>query len=205
MPPPLQIGRPIGFAGTGGLYSLNIRPEELTRYEPSRLAVQQALGGAWIDGFDRGIVTIKIQGHTGWRGTTPTAVGGASNGLSGEDQFAQLRATSFLTWHSRRAQIVAGGGDPNTVELIFIDTLNRMSDLVAPKSFTLRRSKSRPLLMMYTIEMLVLQDLASASFGFGGAATNGGFIFGGSILDGAAAVIDGLTSGIGALGGQFGL
>lgn len=210
MPPPLQIGRPIGFAGTGGFFSFNIRPEELTRYEPSRLAVQQTLGGAWVDGFDRGIITIKIQGHTGWRGFTPgsaqDAVGNPlTTGLPGELQFAQLRASSFLNWHAERARIVAGGGDPSVVELIFIDTLNGFTDLVAPKSFTLRRSKSRPLLMMYTIEMLVLQDLASVSFLFGGAASNFGFIFGGSILDAAAAAIDGVVSGLGVGGGTLSL
>lgn len=207
MAPPLQIGRPIGFAGTGGNFEFIIRPEELTRFEPSRLAVQQTLGGAWIDGFDRGIITIKIQGHTGWRGAAPVGAG-SFTATSGIEQFNKLRANSFINWHAERARIVAGGGDPNQVELIFIDTLNGYTDLVAPKSFTLRRSKSRPLLMQYSIEMLVLQDYGNPSGG-GGAGSNFGYIFGGTLLEGIAAQVDGLVSGFssvvgGALGGGIG-
>jgi hypothetical protein len=153
--PPSQRNRPIGFHGSTGSYTLSIRPEELTRYEPSRLAVQQTLGGAWVDGFDRGITVIKISGTTGWHGGPADG-----NQLSGEAQFQQLRSQAFTAWHSARAAIVASGGDPSAVELYFVDTLNLQADLVAPKAFTLRRSKSRPLLMQYSIELLVLQDAA---------------------------------------------
>lgn len=195
MPPPSQRLAPIGFAGTGGDYQFIIRPEELTRFEPSRLAVQQTLGGAWIDAFDRGIITIKISGTTGWRGASPLGTGNV-NITSGEEQFHLLRENSFISWHAQRAAIAAGGGDPNDVELIFIDTLNGYTDLVAPKSFTLRRSKTRPLLMMYSIEMLVLQDLATSTFGFDAGNTNFGFIFGGTLLDGVAGAIDGLAGAL---------
>jgi hypothetical protein len=192
MPPPLQIGRPIGFVGTHtAAVNLTIRPEELTRFEPSRLAVQQTLGGAWIDGFDRGIITIKISGHTGWRGGGPgTAIGGGG-GLSGEAQFHDLRVNSFTAWHQARADIISGGGDPSVVQLTFVDTLNGFTDLVAPKSFTLRRSKTRPLLMMYSIEMLVLQDAATPTVAGapGGFATNFGYLFQAANLTLAAATL----------------
>lgn len=202
MPPPLQIGRPIGFIGTHTLpVNLTIRPEELSRFEPSRLAVQQTLGGAWIDGFDRGIITIKISGHTGWRGA---GIGGLGGGFSGEAAFQNLRVNSFAAWHQARADIISGGGDPNVVQLTFIDTLNGFTDLVAPKSFTLRRSKTRPLLMMYSIEMLVLQDasipFAGGAF-VGGFATNFGYLFQAAQLDVVAASIGAAVNAGAVIGG----
>lgn len=129
--------------------NLTIRPEELTRSEPSRLAVQQTLGGAWADAFDRGVSTISLSGTTGWRGSFFT---------SGEDAFLQLRSTAFQGWHDRRAKAVSSGQDPTEVQLIFTDTLNTITSIVAPKTFVLRRSRTSPLLFRYQIQLLELGD-----------------------------------------------
>lgn len=153
-PPPSQKLRQIAFRLSGGpgpavQQALFIRPEELSRAEPSRLTVQQTLGGAWADAWDRGVSTVRLSGTTGWRG---------SDLVSGEQAFLDLRQHSFADWHARRAAVVAGGGDPNTVELLLVDTLDDFVVLVAPKQFVLRRSKTSPLLMRYTIELTVLAD-----------------------------------------------
>ncbi len=158
MAPPSQKYRQIGFYLIGGdtegddvpvKFVFHIRPEDLTRTEPSRLTVQQTLGGAWADSFDRGVSTISISGTTGWRGGI---VG------SGESAFDQLRSYCFEDWHTRRAGNAAQGKDPDLVQLYFVDTLDNIAALVAPKSFTLRRSKSSPLLMKYQIQLVVLDD-----------------------------------------------
>lgn len=202
MPPPLQMNRPIGFIGSHTApVNLTIRPEELTRFEPSRLAVQSTLGGAWADSFDRGIATIKISGHTGWRGAGAAGLG--LGGLSGEAQFQTLRTNAFVGWHNARAQIVASGGDPSVVTLTFVDTLNLFSDIVAPKSFTLRRSKSRPLLMMYSIEMLVLDDAASplaAATGVIQGLANGVLAQAAQIENAAATISAGINAALGVVG-----
>lgn len=156
MAPPSQKHRKIGFyleGGGGGTKTWNfvIRPEELTRQEPSRLAIQQTLGGAWADSFDRGVSFITLAGHTGWRG----GVGG-----DGAAQFEKLRATVFTDWHERRATAAARGQDPDDVKLFFADTLDKITALVAVKSFSLRRSKSSPLVMKYQIQLAVLDDAA---------------------------------------------
>ena len=160
VPPPSQKNRPIAFRLTGGGASvqanLALRPEELSRTEPSQLAVQNTLGGAWADSWDRGISTIRLSGTTGWR-----EVGGGG----GEAAFANLRSTAFQAWHDRRAALIAGGSDPNAVEMVLSDALDNFAVLVAPKVFTLRRSKQRPLLMMYVIELLVLADLGAPNIG----------------------------------------
>ena len=91
MAPPSQKFRRIGFALTGPgpdvRYDFVIRPEELTRQEASRLAVQQTLGGAWVDSFGRNLSSITIAGHTGWRGGFLT---------SGEDLLLDLRNTCLM-------------------------------------------------------------------------------------------------------------
>lgn len=156
-PPPDQRRRNIGFLLTGGpgpdvAFNFGLRPEELTYQEPSRLQVQQTLGGAWADSFDRGVGTITISGTTGWRGTSFQ---------SGEDMFLGLRETVYQGWHDARARAISEGSDPEGVQLYFTDSLDSISVLVAPKTFTLRRSKSSPLLMRYQIQLLVLGDADS--------------------------------------------
>lgn len=159
MAPPSQRYRQIGFYLEGGdgqdvKLDLAIRPAELTVAEPSRLIVQQTLGGAWADSFDRGLVSINLSGNLGWRG---------SGLLSGEDAFAQLRSTVFLEWHARRQAAIQNGDDPGDVRLTFIDTLDDMNFVVAPQQFTLRRSKSQPLLMNYQIRLVGLSDADAPS------------------------------------------
>jgi len=147
--------RPISFllsnGVTGTLTSIDllIRPEELTRSAPSRLSATQTFGGAWVDNFGPGLVGINIAGHTGWRG-----------GLfaDGFELFQELKTTVFDQWHSQRAAAVAAGQDPAQIQLIFSDALDANVDIVVPNVFTLRRNRTRPLLMMYQIGMTVVGE-----------------------------------------------
>ncbi|MDR3519155.1 MAG: hypothetical protein P4M00_25445 [Azospirillaceae bacterium] len=157
--PPAQKDRPISFYLTGGgaspsLVDLVIRPEELARTEPSRLHIQETLGGAWADSFDRGVAGITLSGTTGWRG------GSAG---SGEDQFAKLRETVFQGWHDRRAAAIANGIDPEDVELFFIDSLDAITARVAPRQFVLQRNRMVPLLMKFHIVLAVLDDAGTTA------------------------------------------
>lgn len=129
--------------------TLNIRPEDLTRVEPSRLAVQQTLGGAWLDNFGVGVRKIVINGHTGWRG---------GMGEDGMAAFKTLNNTVFKAWHEKRRQAIAEGRDPSDIRLIFADLLDDFVYVVSPDSFVLRRNKARPLLMQYQISMTVLSE-----------------------------------------------
>jgi hypothetical protein len=125
--------------------SLIIRPEELTRTDVSRVTVQQTLGGGWADDFGPGLATINISGTTGWRGNS------SGDGMT---QFKNLKQQVFNDWHVRRNVAVKAGKDPIGVTLVLIDTLDMNLDAVIPMSFTLRRSKSRPLLMQFNIAMV---------------------------------------------------
>lgn len=152
--------RPISFLMQRGnevivpTFNLIIRPEELTRSEPSRINVQQTLGGAFADSFDRGLSQIVLSGHTGWRGGNRIGL----NSADGRNLFFDLRENIYIKWHEQRALAIKNGTDPNAIELFFADTLDDISVILAPMSFNLRRSRSRPLLMMYQITLLVLRD-----------------------------------------------
>lgn len=153
--------RPISFMlyddGAGDVVSqvdMVIRPEELTRREPSRITEHNALGGAWVDDFGQGIAQIEINGHTGWRG---------SKDRDGAAIFQALHQDIFGQWHTMRRDRAAQGKDPDLVQMVFSDELNGHSDVVVPKLFTLRRQKSRPLLKQYQIAMVVLGDVGATA------------------------------------------
>jgi hypothetical protein len=123
------------------------------------VTVQQTIGGAFVDDFGAGLTQINISGNTGWRGFS---------GIDGMTFFQQLRAASFTNWHIARNNAVIKGKNPDLVQLIFTDALNSTLDLVIPTNFTLRRSRSRPLLCMYQISMIGLGDVDPPSSGSGG-------------------------------------
>ncbi|EOH1034906.1 hypothetical protein ACLMYS_003880 [Salmonella enterica] len=147
--------KPIAFTlqrSEGGLSSpvtLKIRPEDLTRTEPQRVTTTQTLGRGtigWVDHFGEGLPTLTINGHTGWR----TAQG------SGQDGAQAFETLNNLISHEYPAAIqsaIDSGRDPATVKLIFVDMLDNFSWVVVPQTFILRRSKSRPLLFQYTMQL----------------------------------------------------
>lgn len=156
MAPPSQkaADRPIAFAleDDGAIVAdvtLGLRPEDFTRTDTSRTTVHHTLGGAWADSFGPGLPTMTIAGHTGWRG--------AADG-DGESRWRALRDDVWNGWHQRRKAAVQRGSDPSMVKLLYCDGLNGFVVEVAPMSLTLRRSKSRPLLIQYQLAMTVLDQ-----------------------------------------------
>lgn len=135
-------------AGTSDQLTLLIRPEELSIGFPSRLSVNQTLGGAWADSFGEGIEEGTFAGTLGWRAT--------SDDSGGTERLINLKTFAYSDWHARRAAAVAKGDDPAKVRLMLIDTLNNYSRVIAPKVFELKRSKSRPLLAQYRFNFVML-------------------------------------------------
>lgn len=134
----LEDGKPIAEQ------DLIIRPEELTRREPSRNNTQQTMGGTWLDSFGQGVADITLSGITGWRGTATE---------DGATLFKNLRDTVFTQWHTARAQRLRRLQDPDVVQLVLADQLNDLTSVVAPMQFQLRRHKSRPLLSQFQISL----------------------------------------------------
>lgn len=128
---------------------LIIRPEDLTRNEPSSLSTVRTLGGAWADSFGPGIPTVNIAGTTGW---------GGGQQPDGAAAFKSLHDNVFKQWHKLRDAALKNGQDPDLVKLIFADYLDEFIWVVAPQNFILRRNKSRPLLSQYQIQLTWVSD-----------------------------------------------
>lgn len=157
--------RPISFlldAGGGSLSDpvmLKVRPEDLTRTEPSRITVHQTLGrdrSGWADNFGAGLPTVTIAGHTGWRDT--------GTGEDGVKAFERLNTLVMQSYHAAKQAAITSGLDPAAVKLIFVDLLDDFAWNVAPMQFTLRRSKSRPLLVQYNIVLQAIDTSADRPF-----------------------------------------
>lgn len=140
-----------GVAGTVTHVPMVIRPEDLTRMEPSLQTVTQTFDGAFLDDFGPGVASIQLAGHTGW-----------NSGAGWQATFDTLRGTVWKQWHASRADAVKRGRHPDEVRLIFADALDSIVNVVAPGQFTLKRNRSRPLLMQYQISLTVLSDRLSA-------------------------------------------
>lgn len=133
--------------------TLSIRPEDLTRTDPSRISVHQTLAGAWMDNFGPGIPTIVISGHTGWRRTQE-----GTQTPDGIQRWLDFRALVYDNWHARKQNAIKAGRDPDQVQLIFADQLDNITCVVAPNPLVLRRNRARPLLYQYQLSMVVLDD-----------------------------------------------
>lgn len=140
-------------------YKFVIRPEELSRMDPSRVTVHQTLGGerlGWADSFGQGLPTINISGHTGWRIKNDTG--------DGLDRMIKLKE-QIDSWHTIRQERINAGMNPDDIKLLFVDTLDQFAVHVVPIQFVLRRSRTKPLLAQFNIAMAVISpDIDSSPF-----------------------------------------
>lgn len=146
--------RPIAFVlqdywAFGEPVTLNIRPSDLTRTEPSRVTVHQTLGRSlqgWADDFGAGLPSVTIAGHTGWRTSS-------GSGMDGVEAFEKLNSLITKEFHALKQSAIDTGIDPDTVKLLFVDMLDGFYWIVTPIVFALQRSRSQPLLMKYNIQL----------------------------------------------------
>lgn len=190
--------RPISFVLNRGFQfddpvTLTVRPEDLTRNEPSRVSVHQTLGrdvSGWADDFGEGLPSVTIAGHTGW---------GAGGRPDGALAFERLNQLIVHDYHKARQDAIDYGADPASVKLLFIDILDNFAWSVTPTNFVLRRSKSRPLLFQYNISLQALStnaEDATVNSPFFGTKTAGLVALAGSIsrLQGFVKDIDRMVS-----------
>ena len=134
---------------------LPVRPEDLTRNEPSRMTVHQTLGRettGWVDSFGKGLASITIAGTTGWR-YNPAL------GVDGYQSFEELHDLIVNQYPKAVQSAIDAGHDPAGVKLLFVDLLDNFTYPVVLQNFVLRRSKSRPLLFQYNISMQAVADV----------------------------------------------
>ena len=146
--------KPIAFTlqtanGLSTPVTLKIRPEDLTRTEVQRVTTSQTMGRGivgWTDHFGAGLPTLNISGNTGWRSAQ-------GSGMDGAQAFEELNKLIMEDYPQEVQRAIDNGQDPQGVKLVFVDMLDDFSWVVVPQQFVLRRSKSRPLLFQYTIQM----------------------------------------------------
>lgn len=146
--------KPIAFTlqtanGLSTPVTLKIRPEDLTRTENQRVTTTQTMGRdiiGWNDHFGVGLPSLNISGNTGWRSAQ-------GSGMDGAQAFEELNKLVMETYPQKVQEAIDNGQDPQSVKLVFVDMLDDFSWVVVPQQFVLRRSKSRPLLFQYTIQM----------------------------------------------------
>jgi hypothetical protein len=138
----LPVGMPWG-------YVFWLRPEEVVYSHPTRASVVQTLGGAWVDDFGEGLVDITLSGHTGWHYR-----------VGGEPAFYALRNGCFQLYHQLRMAAADAGQDPDSVQMLFVDTLHAAAYVVYPESLQTRKHKTRPLLYQYQLRLKGLMRFA---------------------------------------------
>lgn len=135
--------------------TLPIRPEDLNRTEGSRATVHQTLGRdvtGWVDNFGPALPSCSISGTTGWRYSEGT-------GLDGFQSFEALNQLVQRDYHEAKQAAIDDGVNPAFVRLLFVDALDGFAWSVVPMQFVLRRSKSRPLLFQYNIQLQAISTM----------------------------------------------
>ncbi|MCK7579787.1 MAG: hypothetical protein MZV65_31600 [Chromatiales bacterium] len=122
---------------------------------PTRASAINTLGGAYVDDFGTAIVDITLRGNTGYK------LGLISLGAidSGDIALFNLRNALVDQYHQLRADRARSGQDPEQIELLLVDTLNLALWKCYPRQFQLQRSRQRPLLYQYVLQLWGLDRL----------------------------------------------
>lgn len=152
-----QAERPVMLILYGGmpwLYWFVPPPEDMSYIYPTRATAINTLGGAYVDDFGTAIAEINIRGNTGYK-----MGGGFGNGMlaSGDLLMVSLRNMLVQNYHQQRLALARAGQDPDTIQLLLVDTLNLTMFKVYPRQFQLQRSKQSPLLYRFNLQLWGLE------------------------------------------------
>lgn len=137
------------FEFKGNSYCFILNPEEYQQTEISRSTITQTMGGGWIDAFGAGLMEITLKGSTGFKNTS-------GNPSDGFERFKQLRDLIRSVYSN-----VKMGEEVKDLMKFYNYTDNEYWE-VYPSRFQLMRSKSKPLLYMYDIQLTALRQLSDA-------------------------------------------
>lgn len=131
-------------------YTLIINPEEYSQDEPSRSAITKTLGGAYIEEWGRGLISVNIKGTTGYK---------KKHYVSGEETdgfqaFKDLRNNVYRYFLEPDGKMKQKQEDE--YELIFFNWEDDEHYIVYPERFLLMRSKNKPLLYSYDFSFICL-------------------------------------------------
>lgn len=127
-------------------YKFILNPEEYEQSEPNRVNVTQTKSGAFVDDFGGGVQSLIMTGTTGFKN-------GTGNPANGFKKFKELRDYIRSYYFSKAPGSTVKAED----EMIFHNYTDGEHWVVVPKTFSLKRSVSRPLLYLYHIELIFIR------------------------------------------------
>lgn len=134
------------------LFTFSIKPEELMQDEPARVNVIKTLGGAYVEEWGRGSITMTIRGTTGYK----ERIG--NNGMTdGFQEFKELRNDIyryFLEPNGTMKQYLK-----ETYDLMFYNWEDQEFYYIVPNKFSLLRSKNKPLLYQYDFSFTCIKPI----------------------------------------------
>lgn len=132
-----------------------VRPQQAQIIRPARGTITHTAKDAFLDDFGVGVPQLFLSGTTGYN---------EPEGFAGLPALVALRAL-FLEYLDRRQRTAEANLDPDSVVLLYIDTLNLEACRVYPHEFTWDKNATKPLLWDYRMRLSVLEDyLASLVF-----------------------------------------
>ncbi len=135
---------PFIFGGGAGI----VRPEVFNSSRQSRSTYTPTFGSGFIDSFGIAPGVITLSGTTGWDNP---------KGFAGIPSLLALKSL-FYEYHARRERTAKIGGDPDSVKLLYLDTLNLEACAVLQEEFTFSKNRQRPLLWDYRVRFRIVED-----------------------------------------------
>lgn len=132
------------------VYNFRNSPDEFVELNPSRSGVTQARGGYWVEDFGPGIKEIQVRGHTGFKKLN---LDGET--LDGKQSFNKLKGL-YTEYNDMRRSKYDLSEDFRKIKMVFHMAADDVTVVVHPMNFTVKRSKSNPLLYMYEMRLIVL-------------------------------------------------
>jgi len=140
---------------------LNINPETITYDSPSRTLVHRTEGGIYADDYGLGITTLSLSGITGWHAKRDID-GKYRDGFQAykriyKDIYLQFKK---LSEEAKKSGKVAKGFKVNGAHIKIVDELNdkTIRCIFGKRGYTLNRSKTRPLLFQYDMDLVIIWD-----------------------------------------------
>ena len=129
-------------------------PDELSISSPSRTGVTQTKGGVWIEDFGMGVRELSMQGTTGYK---KVMVGKGKNRIEkdGRQSIRDLQDL-YINYNLLRQDQAVAGEDFRGIVMVFHMFSEKFHYVVHPMNFTLKRSKSNPLLYFYAMSFIIL-------------------------------------------------
>lgn len=145
----------LSYQGTTVKFAVN--PEDYTQKEPNKVTLTQTKGGAWIDAWGAGVVEFTIKGITGVKGSGGTSID------VGYQRWIELRNL----FRKLYGQITDGQEVTDLIKFYNFTDNEYFYCYPTQAGLELYRSKSRPHIYQYTINLWGIRKMGQAEVSSG--------------------------------------